>query len=81
MRTIGASEFKAKCLALLDEVASTREIITILKRGRPVAQIVPPIYVENAYPQSELKGSVEVVGDVISPVLPEEAWEALGTER
>jgi prevent-host-death family protein len=41
-RTISASEFKAKCLALLDEVAETREAIVVTKRGRPVARIEPP---------------------------------------
>jgi prevent-host-death family protein len=42
MVTINASEFKAKCLAILDEVADTGEAVMILKRGRPVAQLVPP---------------------------------------
>jgi prevent-host-death family protein len=40
-RSIGASEFKAKCLALLDEVASTGETLIVTKRGKPVARVVP----------------------------------------
>jgi prevent-host-death family protein len=40
-RTIPASQFKAKCLALLDEVAATGESIVVTKRGKPVAQVVP----------------------------------------
>jgi prevent-host-death family protein len=40
-RTIAASEFKAKCLKLLDEVAETRETLVVTKRGKPVAQVVP----------------------------------------
>jgi prevent-host-death family protein len=40
-RTIPASEFKAKCLALLDEVAETKETLIVTKRGKPVAQVVP----------------------------------------
>jgi prevent-host-death family protein len=40
-REISASEFKAKCLALLDEVAETKETLVVTKRGKPVAQIVP----------------------------------------
>ncbi len=40
-RTIGAGEFKQKCLALIDEVASTNEQILITKRGRPLARLVP----------------------------------------
>lgn len=41
-RTIAASEFKAKCLALLDEVAETRETLVVTKRGKPVAKVEPP---------------------------------------
>jgi prevent-host-death family protein len=41
MGTIAAAEFKAKCLHVLDEVEKTREPITVTKRGRPVARIVP----------------------------------------
>jgi prevent-host-death family protein len=40
-RTIPASEFKAKCLALLDEVARTKETLVVTKRGKPVAHVVP----------------------------------------
>ena len=40
-RTIAASEFKAKCLALLDEVAATGETLVVTKRGKPVARVVP----------------------------------------
>ncbi len=40
-RRISASEFKAKCLALLDEVAETRETLVVTKRGKPVARVVP----------------------------------------
>jgi prevent-host-death family protein len=40
-RMIAASDFKAKCLALLDEVAETRGTLVVTKRGKPVAQVVP----------------------------------------
>jgi prevent-host-death family protein len=76
MKSMNASDFKAKCLAILDEVESTGEVITILKRGRPVAQLVPPMYDENGYPQRQLKGSVTICGDVVSPVLPSSAWDS-----
>jgi len=77
MVTINASEFKAKCLAILDRVADTGEPVVILKRGRPVAQLVPPISSGSRYPQEELLESVRITGDVIEPVLPAEAWEAV----
>lgn len=68
--------FKARCLAILDEVAETGEVLTILERGRPVAQLVPPAPRTEGFPQEGLAGTVEFVGDVIEPVLPREAWDA-----
>jgi len=41
MGTIAAAEFKARCLRLLDEVQATHEPLTVTKRGKPVARIVP----------------------------------------
>ena len=38
-RTIKASEFKAKCLKLMDEVAENGEEIVITKNGKPVAKL------------------------------------------
>lgn len=77
MVTINATEFKAKCLAILDEVAGTGEAVLILKRGRPVAQLVPPVSSGSQFPQEDLRGSVQITGDVVGPVLPAEAWEAV----
>lgn len=69
-RRIGAGEFKAKCLALLDEVAETGRHIVVTKRGRPVAEVVP---VEEA---PSLKGSILREGDLISPL--GDPWAAEG---
>ena len=78
MRSIGASEFKAKCLAILDEVSRTGESITILKRGKPVACLQPPLNGDDKYPQLTLKGTFEIIGDIVEPALPAEDWEAQG---
>jgi prevent-host-death family protein len=40
MKSISASQFKARCLALLDEVAATGQPIVVTKRGKPVARVV-----------------------------------------
>jgi prevent-host-death family protein len=80
MRSIPASEFKAKCLAVLDEVERTGEPVTILKRGRPVARLVPPALGATKYPQEGLRGTVEVLGNILEPVLPADAWEVEGGE-
>lgn len=67
--TIGAGEFKARCLALLDEVAASGRTLVITKRGRPVAQLAP---LPEDRPPS-LRGSVVWEGDIVSPT--GEMWE------
>ncbi len=80
MRALKISEFKAKCLAVVDQVDRTGEPVTILKRGRAVARVVPAASGER-FPQDSLAGSVEIVGDVLSPVLPKRMWDALRSPR
>lgn len=77
MRTIDASEFNAKCLALIDEVAETGERIMILKEGRAVAELVPQASQEDGSLLGSLKGEAEAVGDIVSPAVPVEAWDVL----
>ena len=71
-RTVGASEFKAKCLALLDQVAERKISLLVTKRGRPVARIVPV----DTNGRKPLKGSVRLLArrdeDYFSTG---EAWE------
>ena len=66
-RTIKASEFKAKCLKLMDEVADNGNEIVITKNGRPVSRLVP--YREK--PKSLFgidKGRIKILGDIIEPL-------------
>jgi len=81
MQEINASDFKARCLAILDEVNRTGQPVTILKRGKPVAQLVPPAQPAGQYPQQTLFGSVRILGDIVEPVLAPEDWEAEGNPR
>jgi len=53
-------------------------LVTILKGGRAVARLIPPAQGEGKYPQDSLRGTVEILGDVMEPVLPAGAWEAEG---
>ena len=72
-RTIKASEFKAKCLKLMDEVAESGEEIVITKHGRPVSRLAP--YREK--PQSWFgrdRDIIEIHGDIDEPLDVE--WEA-----
>ncbi|TDI40389.1 MAG: type II toxin-antitoxin system Phd/YefM family antitoxin [Acidobacteria bacterium] len=77
MKTLSSTEFKAKCLAILDEVARTGETVTILKRGKPVAQLVPPVPREKGFPQEQIMGTVRIKGDIVEPPLPTDAWETV----
>jgi len=74
MRTIKASEFKAKCLKIMDEVAETGETVVITKYGVPVAQLVTAVRKPETV-VGALKGSVIILGDIISPL--EMPWDAL----
>lgn len=78
MRRINASEFKAKCLSILDRVAKSGEPLSILKRGREVARLVPPAGTDEMVPQRTLRGKAKTLGDLISPVVPAEEWESAG---
>jgi len=76
MLKVNATEFKAKCLALIDQVERTGEPLMITKHGRPVAQVVPLRSVNKLRPFEALKDTVEIIGDVVSPVLSSEIWDA-----
>lgn len=77
--TITATEFKAKCLKLMDEVAATGQSITITKRGKPIAKITPDA---GERPQSLYgfsKGVITVTDpndDLIAPACDESEWDA-----
>ena len=77
MTTINASDFKARCLAILDRVHETGERVVILKRGKPVAELSRVVSEGNRYPQTELEGTVVITGDVVEPVFPGEHWDSL----
>lgn len=77
MQTIKASEFKAKCLALMDEVARTGETIRVTKNGKPVAELRPVKPTKPASPFGMWKGRARELGDIISPVVDPDDWEAL----
>lgn len=71
---ITASAFKAKCLRLLDQVSRTGEELIILKRGRPVARVVPA---REEKPWLALRGRGEFIGDPFATVVDEADIEAL----
>lgn len=76
--TLAISRFKATCLAVLEGVRRTGRPVTVTRFGKPVARVVPP---EPARRKrrvlGEYQGQIEILGDIVSPVLPPEAWEVL----
>ena len=77
MREVAISEFKAKCLALLDQVEKTKKPIRITRRGKPVAEVVPPTPARSNDWIGSMKDEMEILGDLIAPASDEDDWEVL----
>lgn len=82
MKQMAAGEFKAKCLAVMDEVNQTGRPLLVTKRGKPSIRVFPAGNVtkkkDNFF--GRLKGIVEIVGDpddLIKPIFPLEDWDML----
>lgn len=75
---VAISEFKAKCLALLEQVDKTKTPLRVTRRGKPIAEVFPvsPEARGDAWIGS-LTGSVDLVGDIVSPVIDIREIEAL----
>jgi prevent-host-death family protein len=78
MQEVAISEFKAKCLSLLDEVSKTRTPLRVTRRGKPIADVIPAsTETEERSWIGSMSDSVEIVGDIVSPVIDTETIEAL----
>ena len=78
MEEVSISEFKAKCLALLEQVRKTRQPLRITRHGKPVAEVVPPSpVVDRSAWIGSMKGRMKILGDIISPANDENDWEVL----
>ena len=75
MQTIQVSEFTAKCLALVDKVASTGEVLVVTKNGKPVAEVRPFSGGRMGSPFG-LHPTLQVLGDIVTP-LDTDDWDAL----
>jgi prevent-host-death family protein len=78
MEEVAISEFKAKCLALLERVRRTKKPIRITRFGKPVAEVVPP---SPETGQGEwigsMKDTMQILGDIVAPVVDEADIKAL----
>lgn len=75
---IAISEFKAKCLSLLEQVRKTKIPLRVTRRGKAIADVIPAsLETEERSWIGSLSDSVEITGDIISPVIDTETIEAL----
>ena len=65
-RVVSATEFKAKCLALLDEIEQHGETITVTKRGHPVAVMSPIKRKPFKSPANSWAKKGRIVGDIVN---------------
>ena len=76
MKTIKISEFKAKCLEILDGVARTGETLVITRRGQPLARVLPVSTSPDGVWMGGLVGTARVMDDLIESAVAPEDWEA-----
>ena len=81
MANIPATEFKAKCLELMDRVAERRESFVITKRGRPVAKLGPVDRKPKDSIFGWLRGEAWERGDIVAPAVSPEEWEVVRPRR
>ena len=77
MQEVAISEFKAKCLAMLEQVRKTKKPLRVTRFGKPVADILPPAPTAKSGDWiGSMRGTMRIVGDIVSPVMSDEDWEA-----
>ena len=76
MKTIAATEFKARCLRVIKQMSADREPVTITNRGRPVAVLSPPPRMGDRPLIGALRGSVLSFDDPFSPLTEPSDWSA-----
>jgi prevent-host-death family protein len=77
MQEVAISEFKAKCLAMLEQVRKTKKPILITRRGKPVAEVIPSPPKTKGEWLGSMKGTGQILGDIISPVIDLDDIEAM----
>ena len=78
IQEIAISKFKAKCLSLLEEVSKTRTPLRVTRRGKALADVIPASSeAEKGTWIGSMSGSMDIVGDIVSPVIDIETIEAL----
>ncbi len=76
MKSVPISEFKAKCLGLIEEVDKTRQPLRITRHGRPVAELIPAGPDRTTDFVGDMVGTAKIVGDIVSPIIDLDEIEA-----
>jgi len=76
MKSIPVSEFKAKCLGLIEQVDKTRQPLRITRHGRPVADLIPAGPARKKKFLGAMVGTGKIVGDIVSPIIDLNEFEA-----
>jgi prevent-host-death family protein len=77
MKEIAISEFKAKCLGIIEDVRKTRKPIRVTRFGKPVAEVMPPTAEKTKRRQlGSMVGTGEILGDIVGPTGSWDDWEA-----
>jgi prevent-host-death family protein len=77
MKEIAISEFKAKCLGILEEVRKTRKPIRVTRFGEPVAEVIAPTVEKNKGRRlGSMAGSMKILGDIVGPTGSLDDWDA-----
>ncbi len=78
VQEIAISEFKAKCLSLLEQVSKTKTPLRVTRRGKAIADVIPACAdAEERSWMGSMADTIEITGDVISPVIEIQEIEAL----
>ena len=78
MQEFAISVFKAKCLSILEQVEKTKSPVRITRHGKPVADVVPTVPdVDRAALFGSMRDSIQILGDIVSPVIDLDDIEAL----
>lgn len=81
MSEMGAADFKAHCLQVLEKVRRTRRPVTITKRGVPVVKLVPADPPKHKDIFGCMADETEIVGDIEKPLWTEEQWKEFERQR
>ena len=76
VRDIPISAFKANCSRLIERISKTGETLRITRHGRPIVEVIPVAPDRKRYVVGDMLGTVKIVGDIVSPIIDLDDFEA-----